>query len=249
MSTALWRCAGRPRCCSPPWRAARRRQTSARDTWHPGAGRRRRATAKLTEDNIGTVDARARKGRRPAPPACDRRGGRALHGLDDRWANVRQLGEERPTVRVPVERSDYRVDRRPPADGRGRETPVLDSCGWPTRASPASRRACLCSTSSSSISMILTAALAEIARVRVVVLPPVALEPDRDLSGLGTRMVIAPDVRMSSNGSDYACRRGAARTFPLADGTVRQGKGSTMEERFRAGVTPNRESFCHRFGD
>ena len=72
----------------------------------------------------------------------------ALHGLDHRRQDVRQLGGARHAGDAQPRRRDSRVEGRRGADGRGRAHALLDSRRtWPTRAKPDLRRGCWCSTS------------------------------------------------------------------------------------------------------
>ena len=70
----------------------------------------------------------------------------ALHRLDDRREDVRQLGRARRAGDLPARRRDRGMDRRRAADGRRREDALLDSRRTsPTRAR-ARPTACWCST-------------------------------------------------------------------------------------------------------
>ena len=76
---------------------------------------------------------------------------RALHGLDDRRQDVRQLRRPRRAHIVSSDQCHSRLDRGRAADGRRREAAILDSrsAGLRRQPDPMRRRACSCSTSSS----------------------------------------------------------------------------------------------------
>ena len=75
----------------------------------------------------------------------------ALHGLDDRRQDVRQLGDARRAGDLRPRRRHRGLDRGRAADGGRREDALLDSRGARLQGpEPARRRACWSSTSSSS---------------------------------------------------------------------------------------------------
>src|SRR5687767_14396002 len=71
----------------------------------------------------------AAQGRRRAQSRRAASGDRALYGLDHRRQDVRQLGAARHTGHARPRRRDSRLERRRPADGRGRSDALLDSPG------------------------------------------------------------------------------------------------------------------------
>ena len=93
----------------------------------------------------------AQEGHRQGAPQGRQHGRGALHGLDDRRQDVRQLGHARRAGHVPAQRRHPGLDRGRAADGRRREDPLLDPRQPRLRQlarGPARPRACWCSTSS-----------------------------------------------------------------------------------------------------
>ena len=87
-------------------------------------------------------------GHRRAASQAEQPGHRALHRLDDRREDVRQLGRARRAGDLPARRRDPGMDRRAAADGtKARRRASGFRRTWPTRAR-ARRTACWCSTSS-----------------------------------------------------------------------------------------------------
>ena len=66
------------------------------------------------------------EGYRHREAECLGQGQGSLHWLDDQRQDVRQLGPARPALGVSAQRRHQGLDRRPAADGGGRETAFLD---------------------------------------------------------------------------------------------------------------------------
>ena len=90
----------------------------------PPTSRRRRPTRRRPPP-ASRPKSSSRAPARPAGRSRHRHG--ALHRLDDRRQDVRQLGLARQAGDVPARPRHRRLDRRRAADGRRREAPLLDS--------------------------------------------------------------------------------------------------------------------------
>ena len=91
------------------------------------AARRRRAAGRRGENGVRARDEGHQAGHRARPSNARRLGHRALHRLEDRRHDVRQLGGARQAVELPRRPRDRRLQRRAAADGRRREAPAVDS--------------------------------------------------------------------------------------------------------------------------
>ena len=78
-------------------------------------------------------------------PRAKQRGDRALHGMDDRRQDVRQLGRARPAGDLSARQRHSRVDRRVAVDGRRPEDALLDSREPRVPGQERRRTGCWCS--------------------------------------------------------------------------------------------------------